>query len=396
MVGEDDHAKLGDFGIARAPSDTVLTRTGLITGSPAYLAPEVASGEPATAASDVWSLGGTLLPRRWPAGRRTTSGTTCSAASTRSSTTTRPACPTTTRLAGLLAAMLVKDPIQRWPAAEVRDDLRRLARGERSEALATGRDGQAGRDGARRRAAPAAGRTSAPPPAPPPRPAAASPGHGTDAGAEPGRGHPRADGRAAGSPRLLALVLVAGLGTWLLWPREEEPSDAGQSGASPSASQDPTSDTPSESPTEPDREPAREPVHRTSRPPSPARPTPRAGPPRRCGPSSRTTSRSRPRTRSELRDADPRVPGGERRFRGLQRVLEHDRVGHPARHQGGSRTRSPRRTRSTTSRRRVGRPRSRGGCSSCSRATGSSSPARGSGGPHGAHRVTRLTARRSL
>ena len=49
---------------------------------------------------------------------------------------------------------------------------------------------------------------------------------------------------------LLALVLVAGLGAWLLWPREEEPSDAGPRGASPSASQDPTSDTPSESPSE--------------------------------------------------------------------------------------------------------------------------------------------------
>ena len=61
FVGADDRAKLGDFGIARASSDTVLTRTGLITGSPAYLAPEVATGEPATAASDVWSLGGTLF-----------------------------------------------------------------------------------------------------------------------------------------------------------------------------------------------------------------------------------------------------------------------------------------------------------------------------------------------
>ena len=60
MVGVDDHAKLGDFGIARSASDTALTRTGLVTGSPAYLAPEVASGRSATGASDVWSLGATL------------------------------------------------------------------------------------------------------------------------------------------------------------------------------------------------------------------------------------------------------------------------------------------------------------------------------------------------
>ena len=60
MVSDDDHAKLGDFGIARAASDSALTVTGEVTGSPAYLAPEVASGSPATPASDVWSLGATL------------------------------------------------------------------------------------------------------------------------------------------------------------------------------------------------------------------------------------------------------------------------------------------------------------------------------------------------
>src|SRR4029079_5968237 len=47
-------------GIARAEADASLTRTGLVTGSPAYLAPEVASGSTATEASDVWSLGATL------------------------------------------------------------------------------------------------------------------------------------------------------------------------------------------------------------------------------------------------------------------------------------------------------------------------------------------------
>ncbi|KAA1376356.1 serine/threonine-protein kinase [Aeromicrobium fastidiosum] len=54
-------AKLSDFGVARAQADASLTQTGMVTGSPAYLSPEVASGRPATSASDVWSLGATLF-----------------------------------------------------------------------------------------------------------------------------------------------------------------------------------------------------------------------------------------------------------------------------------------------------------------------------------------------
>ena len=56
----DGGAKLNDFGIARSEDDASLTQTGLVTGSPAYLAPEVASGSSASPASDVWSLGATL------------------------------------------------------------------------------------------------------------------------------------------------------------------------------------------------------------------------------------------------------------------------------------------------------------------------------------------------
>ncbi|WP_139980668.1 serine/threonine-protein kinase [Nocardioides litoris] len=61
LVRDDGHAKLSDFGIARSEADPSLTQTGLVTGSPAYLSPEVASGKLATTASDVWSLGATLF-----------------------------------------------------------------------------------------------------------------------------------------------------------------------------------------------------------------------------------------------------------------------------------------------------------------------------------------------
>ena len=61
LVTPEGQVKLSDFGIARAEADASLTQTGLVTGSPAYLAPEVASGQLATPASDVWSLGATLF-----------------------------------------------------------------------------------------------------------------------------------------------------------------------------------------------------------------------------------------------------------------------------------------------------------------------------------------------
>jgi serine/threonine protein kinase len=60
LITPSGQVTLTDFGIARAEADASLTRTGLVTGSPAYLAPEVASGATATEASDVWSWGATL------------------------------------------------------------------------------------------------------------------------------------------------------------------------------------------------------------------------------------------------------------------------------------------------------------------------------------------------
>lgn len=48
--------KLSDFGIARMP-DASVTRTGLLQGTPAYMAPEILSGASANAASDLYALG---------------------------------------------------------------------------------------------------------------------------------------------------------------------------------------------------------------------------------------------------------------------------------------------------------------------------------------------------
>ena len=60
LLAEDGSAKLTDFGISHALGDVNLTSTGMVTGTPAFLAPEVARGDSATYASDVFSLGSTL------------------------------------------------------------------------------------------------------------------------------------------------------------------------------------------------------------------------------------------------------------------------------------------------------------------------------------------------
>src|SRR4051812_7164898 len=57
LVGEDGVPRLTDFGIAQPEDATRLTRTGGVMGTARYLAPEVMKGAPATAASDLYSLG---------------------------------------------------------------------------------------------------------------------------------------------------------------------------------------------------------------------------------------------------------------------------------------------------------------------------------------------------
>ncbi|XVU23052.1 protein kinase domain-containing protein [Actinoplanes sp. CA-054009] len=51
---------LTDFGLAAVAGDSAMTRTGIVLGSPSYLAPERALDEEPGAAADLWSLGATL------------------------------------------------------------------------------------------------------------------------------------------------------------------------------------------------------------------------------------------------------------------------------------------------------------------------------------------------
>ncbi|MFS3128785.1 protein kinase domain-containing protein [Nocardioides sp. Bht2] len=110
--------KLGDFGIARTGTDVGLTQTGLVTGSPGYLAPEVAAGASATPASDVWSLGASVF-------HAVTGNPPYDTTENLMGTLYRlvhEEPPRTERagwLAPLLLATMERDPARRWSSAQV-------------------------------------------------------------------------------------------------------------------------------------------------------------------------------------------------------------------------------------------------------------------------------------
>ena len=61
LLGPDGHAKVADFGIAKLAEDSDQTTAGLVFGTAAYLAPERLAGQPASPASDLYSVGVVLF-----------------------------------------------------------------------------------------------------------------------------------------------------------------------------------------------------------------------------------------------------------------------------------------------------------------------------------------------
>ncbi|MCZ2836097.1 serine/threonine-protein kinase [Modestobacter sp. VKM Ac-2985] len=132
LIGEGPRSaglvKITDFGISRARGDVSLTQTGVVKGTPAYLAPEVARGQEPREASDVFSLGATLhacLEGTPPFGmtenplemlHRVAGGNV--ARPRNAGPLTRP-----------LMRMLANDPAKRPTMAQARDQLAKLAAG---------------------------------------------------------------------------------------------------------------------------------------------------------------------------------------------------------------------------------------------------------------------------
>jgi eukaryotic-like serine/threonine-protein kinase len=222
MVREDGTTKLADFGIASVQGDPRLTATGLVVGSPAYMAPEQVEGEPVGPATDLWALGATL----WFAaeGEPPFGGGEFQTLSAVVNGEPRPA-QRLGPLAPVLHRLLAKDPGRRPSPAELRSLLRRVA--ERPARAAAGGDtppvpsravrGQAG--GTAVLGAPAAGRgRRQPPPGQPARrgrrrlppvPPVPAPGEPM----LPGRGRRGGGGRVA----VLLVVVAVGLASVATW-----------------------------------------------------------------------------------------------------------------------------------------------------------------------------------
>jgi serine/threonine protein kinase len=119
MVPDEGGAKLADFGIASLQGDPPLTTTGLVVGSPAYMAPEQASGQPSGPPADLWALGATLFyaVEGEPPFDKGALVPTLAAVVNEDPRPMRRAGP----LAPVIGALLAKDPAARPSAVKLRD-----------------------------------------------------------------------------------------------------------------------------------------------------------------------------------------------------------------------------------------------------------------------------------
>jgi eukaryotic-like serine/threonine-protein kinase len=125
LVGGNGQVKLTDFGIARNVSERTMTSTGIMLGSPSYIAPEVAAGREVTPAADLWGLGATLFAMVEGHAPYDHDGTALEIVNlVVQGEVPRPSA--TGPLAEVVAALMVKEPGDRISLAEVRNRLHPL------------------------------------------------------------------------------------------------------------------------------------------------------------------------------------------------------------------------------------------------------------------------------
>ena len=238
LITEDGASHISDFGISHALGDATLTRTGMLHGTPAYLAPEAARGEEAGFPADVFSLGSTLfaaLEGAPPFGSDENSIALLHKVAAANVPDPENAGP----LTGFLLDMLSPDPAARPTMAEVADRLAHFPDLEDPERTRTAVLPAVAAPRARENEQPATEELSAP--APPP-----------------GRGH-----RSRRGLVLLVAAVAVGLALLLAALTGNLPgtSDTGHESPAPSASSPrPTSASPTPSPTRPQPSPTTTPT----------------------------------------------------------------------------------------------------------------------------------------
>ncbi|BEL07663.1 hypothetical protein Q0Z83_058540 [Actinoplanes sichuanensis] len=116
LLADDGRVLLTDFGIAAVDDDGVISRSDILVGSPQFMAPERAQGNPSGPEADLWSLGATLyaaIEGRAPYQRGSTMATLAALA------TEEPDPPAHAGvLRPLLDGLLHKDPATRMTAED--------------------------------------------------------------------------------------------------------------------------------------------------------------------------------------------------------------------------------------------------------------------------------------
>ena len=126
LLGPDGVVKVTDFGVSRAIDEPTITSNGMIAGTPAFLAPEVARGADADFRSDVYSLGSTIyaaVEGRPPFGLDENALAQLHHVATGDYSPPQRA----GSLTSLLERLLADDPARRPEMHQVRDELGRLA-----------------------------------------------------------------------------------------------------------------------------------------------------------------------------------------------------------------------------------------------------------------------------
>jgi serine/threonine protein kinase len=127
LVTDDGQVKIADFGIAKASAAATsnLTRTGLVVGAPAYMAPEQAKGEETGPAADLYSAG--IIAYELVSGAVPYSGADPMAILWRQVHEPPPALHSTdVRVSRWIERLLEKAPARRPSACEALHDLRMI------------------------------------------------------------------------------------------------------------------------------------------------------------------------------------------------------------------------------------------------------------------------------